>query len=204
MAQLLVQPNMLVPGAWTVSSDHPAALAGVSDAIVQTLGLEGESLGAWCLHYDEQDLHAEDAYARERGELGVYAQSQVVVLPSPHSAHTIYLDRLHLVTSSAPPQAGSRLAGLYVGTPGREPRAGGDLVLSVHHPSVASHMGGLLARLPHGGASLRDGHELVPDSRFVLTYDRREQSSVLVRAPQPMALAVQDALGRLAMLVAGW
>jgi hypothetical protein len=44
----------------------------------------------------------------------------------------------------------------------------------------------------------------VPDSRFVLTYDRREPSSVLVRAPQPMALAVQDALGRLAVLVAGW
>jgi hypothetical protein len=204
MAQLHVEPNMLVAGTWTVSSDHPGALAGISDAIVQTLGLQGEALGAWCLHYDEQDLHAEDAYARERGELGMYAQSQVVVLPSPHSAHTIYLDRLHLITIAAPPQAGSRLAGLYVGSPGREPRAGGDLVLSVHHPSVTTHVGGLLGRLPYGGASLRDGHELVPDSRFVLTYDRREPTSVLVRSPQPMALAVQDALGRLATLVAGW
>ncbi|MCW2956075.1 MAG: hypothetical protein JWO69_944 [Thermoleophilia bacterium] len=196
MAQLQVQTDMLVPGSWTVRSDHPGALAGVSDAIVQSLGLSGEALGAWALHYDEQDMHAEDAYARERHELGMHANVQVVALPTPARAHTVYVDRLHLLAVAAPPDAGSRLAGLYVGT-------AGDLVLSVHHPSVTMNVGGVLSQLPHD-RSLQDGQRLVGDSRFVLHFHRDDPTAVQVRAPQPMALPVQDALGRLAGLVAGW
>ncbi|MCW2961763.1 MAG: hypothetical protein JWM25_1968 [Thermoleophilia bacterium] len=196
MAQLQVTPDLLTPGRWTVRSDHPGALAGVSDAIVQTLNLQNEALAAWALHYDEQDMHSEDAYARERQELGIHAQSLVVALPTPARAHTVYIDRLHLLAQAAPPAAGSRLAGLYVGS-------AGDLVLAVHHPSVTMQVGGTIAQLPHD-RTLRDGQRLVGDSRFVLVYDREDPTAVQVRAPQPMAMPVQDALGRLAGLVAGW
>ena len=47
-------------------------------------------------------------------------------------------------------------------------------------------------------------------SRFVLRYSalskhgERPRDSLAVRAPQPMALGVQDALGRLQQMVAGW
>ena len=197
MAQLTVESDMFQPGHWTLRSDHPSALAAVPDAVVQTMGLQGEALGAWALHYDEQDLHAEDAYARERQELGMHAQAQVVALPTAARAHVVYIDRLHLVAWAAPAGAGSRLAGLYVGT-------AGDLVLCVHHPSVTAQVAQELTRLPQGGRELRDGSSLVPNSRFVVSFDREQPDSVRVRAPQPMALAVQDALGRLRDLVAGW
>lgn len=196
MAQLHVQPDLLVPGSWTVQSDHPGALAGISDAIVQTLGLQGEALAVWALHYDEQDQHAENAYARERQELGMHASAQVIVRPTPARSNVVYVDRLHLVGVAAPPSAGSRLAGLYVGTQG-------DLVMSVHHPSVTHQIGAALMRLPDD-ADARSGHALVGDSRFVVSIDRRHPTAVQVRAPQPMALSVQDALSRLATLVAAW
>lgn len=204
MAGFVIQPDVLLPGSWIVQSDHPGALAAVCDAVVQTLALEGEALGLWALHYDEQDLHAEHAYARERSELGLHAQSQVVVLPTPYRGHTIFLNRLQLVAVAAPPAAGSRIAGLYVGSQGRDPRSGGDLLLSVHHPSVSHQVGAALARIPHGGPALQDGHELVADSRFVLHYDRQDDTVVRVRAPQAMALPVQESLMRLATLVATW
>ncbi|MBC7460492.1 MAG: hypothetical protein H7287_03950, partial [Thermoleophilia bacterium] len=179
MAHLAIEADLLMPGSWVIRSDHPAALAGVSDAIVQTLGLQGEALGTWCVHYDEQDHHAEDAYVRERQELGMHAQAQIVVRPTALAQrNVVYLDRLHLVAIAGPPTAGSRLAGMYVGSGGRDPRSGGDLVISVHHPSVAHQVWSALMRNPEGGDALRTGHELVADSRFVLSVDRREPTSV--------------------------
>jgi hypothetical protein len=204
MAQLQIEPDLLAPGRWTVRSDHPSALAAVSDAIVQSLGLQEDALGVWALHYDEQDLHAEDAYARERGELGFQANSQVVVLPTPHAHNVVYLDRLHLVAVSGSPAAGSRVAGLYVDTVRRDQqRGGGDVLLVVHEPAATPQIAAQLGQLPHD-RSLREGHQLVANSRFVLRVDREQPLTVRVAAPQPLALPVQDALGRLRDLVAGW
>ncbi|MCW2950330.1 MAG: hypothetical protein JWN41_1343 [Thermoleophilia bacterium] len=197
MARLTVEPDLLRAGSWTVRSDNSAALAGVSDAIVSGLGLQSDALGAWAIHYDEQDQHAEDAYARERQEVGVHAQVQVMVRPTAARRNVVYIDRMHFVTVSAPPQAGSRLLGMYVGTMG-------DIALSVHHPSVSQQVGALLQRMAAGDQSLADGRELTQLSRFVVGFERNDAAAVWVGAPPALALHVQQALGQLATLVSAW
>lgn len=204
MAQLAIETDLFTPGTWRVRSDSPAALAATCDALVQGLGLEGEVLAAWALHYDEQGERVEDAYVNERTELGHTANAQVVVLPRPVRGWTVWLDRIHLVVSGARPATGTRLLGLYVSELRAEPRSGGDLVVSVHHPSVAAQVAAQVAELPDSAPEARAGHSLVANSRFVVSVDRHQPGSVLVLAPQPMALAVQDSLTRLQGLVAPW
>jgi hypothetical protein len=121
----------------------------------------------------------------------------VVTLAREYRPHTVWIDRVHLLATSARPEVASRLLGLYVGS-------AGDLILAIHDPSVTQPVAQHITHVPELRTDERLGASFVQQCRFVVSYDRDAPDSVLVLAPQPMALAVQDALGRLAGLVAGW
>lgn len=202
MAQLLVETDQFLPGRWTIRSDNPSALAAVPDAIVQVLDLGGESLSATACHYDEQNEHAEDAYANERREVGYGPLVEVVNLPRAPQPNVVWIDRQHLVVGSAPPGLGSRLLGLYVGS-------NGSMTLATCHPSVAAQVTHFL-REDVGRDEAWERQDFVAMCRFVVRYPalsvhgEAPTDLLHVRAPQAMALGVNDALGRLAMTVAGW
>lgn len=197
MAQLHVESDPFHAGRWTLRSDHPSVLAAVPDALVQVLELGSDALAAWALHPDEQAGIRDAAYHDELRELGHGAAVEVVELVRPWQQHVVWVDRYHLVVRAAPPAAGSRLLGLYVGSKGR-------LVLSVHHPSVAGIVQQLVAAMPADGGAAWEAADHVGSARFVLRYSPDEPDAVQLRAPQPMAHGVQEALGRLAGMVAGW
>lgn len=197
MAQLLVETDPFHAGRWTLRCSHPAALAAVPDAIVQVLQLESESLAAWALHPDEQAGIRDAAYHDELGELGQGSLVDVVELVRPWQHNVVWVDRFHLVVGAAAPTIGSRLLGLYVGSPGR-------MVLSVHHPSVAALVQREIAAMPNNSAADWERMDHVSNARFVVRYDPDHRDALQVRAPQPMAMGVNDALGRLTHMVAGW
>jgi hypothetical protein len=184
-------------GTWTLSCAHPGALAAVPDALIQVLDLGGEALAAWALHNDEQQGMRDDAYRDELRELGPAALAQVVELPRPWQANVVWVDRFHLVVAAAPPAVGSRLLGLYVGSPG-------SIVLALHHPSVAALVQQHVASLTEGQGRDWDIPAAVQNVRFIMRASPQAPGSLELRAPQSMALPVQDALGRLAQLVAHW
>lgn len=197
MARLDIDADPFIPGRWTLRSDAPAVLAGACDALVQGIGLEAEVLVAWGLHPDEQDGMRDHAYEDERAELGPLPIVQVLELPRPRQQHVVWVDRYHLLAAAAPPQVGSRLLGLYVGSKGR-------IVLAIHHPSVSAIVQGSFQAMPDSNGRDWDVPALVDQCRVVLRYDASAPNQLDVRAPQPMAHAVQDAFTRLAAIVAGW
>lgn len=202
MAQLIVETDQFQPGRWTLRADHPSVLAAVPDAIVQVLDLGGESLTVSACHYDEQSEHAEDAYANERQEIPHGPTVEVVALPRAPQPHVVWIDRQHLMVGSAPAGLGSRLLGLYVGS-------NGSMTIAISHPSVAAQVYHALRE-----DLARDERWQQPDfvsqARFVVRYDALSKhgeapTNVLhVRAPQPMAHPVQDAITRLQQMVASW
>ncbi len=206
MAQLQVESDPFLPGRWTLRSDHPGVLAAIPDAIVQVLGLDGDVLSAWAVHYDEQNEYAENAYANERREIGYGPAVEVVSLPRAPQPHVVWIDRQHLVVGNAAPPLATRLLGLYAGS-------NGTITLAISDPSVAGQVHASLRSMVDGG---RDGEEgwtsdpFVGLTRFVVRYDALSKhgeaptNAVHVRAPQPMALAVQGAIGQLQQMVAGW
>jgi hypothetical protein len=202
MAQLIVESDQFQPGRWTLRADHPSVLAAVPDAIVQVLDLGGEALTVAACHYDEQNEHAEDAYANERREIPHGPHVEVVALPRAPQPHVVWIDRQHLLVGSAPPALGSRLLGLYVGS-------NGSMTIAVSHPSVAAQLYHAL-REDLARDEAWQQLDFVSQARFVVRYDALSKhgeapTNVLhVRAPQPMAMQVQDALGRLQQMVAGW
>lgn len=196
MARIDIQTDTFTPG-WTLSSDSPAALAAIPDALMQVLDLRGDALAAWALHPDEQDLTAETAYREERGELGYGPVVEVRELPRPRRHNVVWIDRYHLLVASAPAGVASRLLGLYVGSRGR-------LVLALHHPSVSGMVRQLFDAMPDDNAAAWDDVQLVSQSRLVLRYDPATPDAVQLRAPQPMAMPVQQALSRIAQSAAGW
>lgn len=197
MAQLLIQTDPIQPGRWTLQSTHPSVLAAIPDALVQVLELGGEVLGAWALHPDEQNGVRDAAYHDELHELGIQSVAEVRELVRPWQQNVVWVDRYHLLVMSAPPVVGSRLLGLYVGSKGR-------IVISLFHPSVAALVQAELDAMPNENGRDWDRHHHVSNARFVLSYDPRQPGEVQVRCAQPMAHGVQDALGRLAQMVAGW
>lgn len=197
MAHMLVETDPLVPGRWTLRCNNPSALAATCDALVQVLDLGGEALAGWALHNDEQAGMRDAAYIDELQELGPMAAAQVVELTRPWQPNVVWVDRYHLLIASAAPPMGSRLLGLYVGSPGR-------IVLSVHQPSMAAQVQAAIAALPESSGRGWDDPAHVALTRFVLRYDPEEPGAVKVRAPQPSALAVQDAITRLTQHVAAW
>jgi hypothetical protein len=197
MAQLLIETDVYQPGRWAPRSDNPSVLAAVPDALVQVLDLGGESLVAWALHPDEQQGIRDAAYHDELRELGHGPLYQVVELARPWQPNVVWVDRYHLVVGAAPPAVGSRLLGLYVGSKGR-------MVLSVHHPSVTSLVQVEVSTMPNDTGRAWDRTEHVSNARFVLRYDPEAPDTLQLRAPQPMAHGVQEALGRLTQMVAGW
>lgn len=197
MAQLLVETDPIQPGRWTVRSPSPAALAAVPDALVQVLELEQEALAAWALHPDEQAGVRDSAYHDELRELGSAALVDVVELVRPWQPNVVWVDRYHLVVGATQPTVASRLLGLYVGSKGR-------MVLVVHHPSVAAMVQQAVASMPNEGGREWDRADRVGNARFLVSYSPDDPGAVQVRAPQPMAMGIQDALGRLTQIVAGW
>ncbi len=203
MAQLQIETDPLVPGRWTLRSSNGSALAAVPDALVQVLELGGETMAAWALHNDEQQGMREHAYEDERRELGQLAHVEIVELTRPWQPNVVWVDRYHLVVASGQASSASRLLGLYVGSQG-------DLVMSVHHPSVAAQVHGAMRTLAtgadgSGGARPTwDDPTLVSMVRFLLRSHQQEPGVLQVRAPQPMAMAVQEGLTRLSQMVAGW
>lgn len=197
MAQLHVETDPYQPGRWTLRSGHPSVLAAVPDALVQVLELGGEALAAWALHPDEQAGVRSAAYHDELREVGHGPQVDVVELARPWQHNVVWVDRYHLLVAGAPPQVGSRLLGLYVGSKGR-------MVLTVHHPSVSGMVHQEFAAMPNENAREWDRMEHVANARFVLRYHPDQPGALQLRAPQPMAMGIQDALGRLAQMVAAW
>lgn len=206
MAQLVVEADPFLPGRWTLRSDHPSALAAIPDAIVQVTGGGADVLSARAVHYDEQNEHAEDAYANERAELGYGPVAEVVSLPRSPQPHTVWIDRHHLVVGAAPPALASRLLGLYVGS-------NGTITLAVSDPSVAAQVHATLhaqVTAPRDTVPGWDSDAFVASCRFVVRYDalslhgEAPTNVVQVRAPQPLALTVQGALTQLQQLVAAW
>jgi len=197
MAQLAVETDPYRPGRWTLRSPNPSVLAAVPDALVQVMELGGEALAAWALHPDEQAGIRDAAYHDELREIGHGPLVQVVELVRPWQQNVVWVDRYHLVVAAAPPPIGSRLLGLYVGSQGR-------MVLSVHHPSVAAMVQAEIAAMPNdnGREWERDLH--VANARFVVRYDPDHGGTLQLRAPQSMALSVQDAISRLTQTVAAW
>lgn len=202
MAQLSIESDPFLPGRWTLRADHPSALAAIPDALVQVLDLGGETLTVAACHYDEQQEHAEDAYANERQEIGFGPQVEVIALPRAPQPHVVWIDRQHLLVSSAQPPLGSRLLGLYVGS-------NGSMTLAVSHPSVAAQVSAAL-REDLGRDDAWERLDFIALNRFVVRYGalslhgEAPTNVVHVRAPQPMALGVQEALLRLQQTVATW
>lgn len=206
MAQLVLDSDPLSPGRWTVQSSHPGALAGVPDAIVQVTNGGADVLSARSVHYDEQGEYAENAYSNERRELGHGPVAEVIALPRAPDPHTVWIDRQHLVVGAAPPQLATRLLGLYVGS-------NGSITLAVSDPSVAAQVHATLraqVEAPADTVASWDSDSFVSLNRFVVRYDAlslhgEKRTDVLhVRAPQQMAMQVQNALLQLQQLVAGW
>lgn len=202
MAQLIIEGDPYQPGRWTLRSDNPSVLAAVPDAIVQVLDLGGDVLSFTAVHYDEQREYAEHAYANERQEIGYGPQVEVVALPRAPKPNVVWIDRLHLLVTSASPAIGSRMLGLYVGS-------NGSMTLCVSHPSVAAQVVANL-RQDLGMNDVWEHPDFVAFNRFVLRYDAlsrhgdRAGGALHVRAPQPMALGVQDALLRLQQIIGDW
>ena len=207
MAELHIDSDPYVPGQWTLRSSTPAVLAAVPDAIVQVLGFEHDVLAVWALHHDEQTGARDELYREERRELGPTAQPRIVELARPWQARVVWVDRYHLV-ASGPATAASRLLGLYVASNGR-------LVLAVHDPSVTAmvqqsmHALTSSAQVDHAHGISTYGHTWedparIALTRFTLRSDPDRNGTIRLRAPQPMAAGVQDALVRLRQTVAGW
>lgn len=206
MAQLHVESDPFLPGRWSIRSDHPGALAAIPDAIVQVLGLDSDVLSAWAVHYDEQTEYAENAYANERREIGHGPHAEVIALPRAAQPHVVWIDRQHLLVGAAPAQLATRLLGLYVGS-------NGTITLAISDPSVAASVHASLREMVGGGRAMDEAwtsDQFVSLNRVVIRYDalslhgEAPTNVVKVRAPQPMALAVQDAIGRLTQTVAPW
>ncbi len=206
MAQLTVESDPFLPGRWTLRRDHPGALAAVPDAIVQVLGLDGDVLSAWAVHYDEQNEYAENAYANERREIGYGPQVEVISLPRTPQPHVVWIDRQHIVVGAAPPPLATRLLGLYVGS-------NGTITLALSDPSVAGQVHASLRGMvdaPKAAGDVWSTDQFVGLNRVVIRYDAlslhgEAPTNVLhVRAPQATALAIQGALGQLQGMVAGW
>jgi hypothetical protein len=205
VASFEITTDMWQPGSWDVRSDHPSALAAISDALVQSLALDADAMALWAQHYDEQAHRAEDAYATEREELGYGPAIHVVALPREPRPHWVWIDRLHLLAAGAPPARGSRLLGLYAGGKGR-------ITIAVTDPSVTHPV---MQQL-HGMIDAEDRWNAAPfvdQCRFVLRYDgltdgvdrRGPQGDVVrIRAPQLYAQSIQQALTQLSTIVAAW
>lgn len=197
MAQLIVENDIYQPGRWTLRSDNPSVLAAIPDALVQVLELDGEALGAWALHPDEQAGLRDAAYRDELGEIGVGPLVEVRELVRPWQPNVVWVDRYHLLVAAAQPTLGSRLLGLYVGSKGR-------IVLSVYHPSVSGIVHGEFDGMPNENGREWDRQQHVDNARFVLRYDAAQAGAVQLRCAQPMAMGVQEAILRLQQMVAGW
>lgn len=206
MATLTTEADPIFPGRWTIRSDHPSALAAIPDAIIQVLGLGSDVLSAWAVHYDEQSEHAENAYANERREVGYGPTAEIIALPRAPQPHVVWIDRQHLLVGAAPAALATRLLGLYVGS-------NGTITLTISDPSVGGQVHATLRSMIEGGRAAADAWSsdaFVALTRVVVRYDalslhgESPTNVVHVRAPQPMALAVQGALGQLAGMVAGW
>ena len=206
MAQLVVESDQFQPGRWTITCAHPGALAAVPEAIVQVTNGGADVLSARAVHYDEQGDHAEDAYANERRELGIGPLVDVLALPRAPQPNKVWIDRQHLLVGAASPQLATRLLGLYTGS-------NGPITLAVSDPSVAAQLHATLraqVEAPAGTVATWDSEPFVAMTRFVVRYDalslhgEARTDQLQVRAPQPMALAVQGALGQLQQVVATW
>lgn len=206
MAHLVIESDPLAPGRWTVQSSHPGALAAVPDAIVQVTDGGADVLSARAVHYDEQGEFAENAYANERRELGHGPVAEVISLPRAPEPNKVWIDRQHLLVGAAPPKLATRLLGLYVGS-------NGSITLAVSDPSVAAQVHATLraqVEAPPDAVASWDADVFVSLNRFVVRYGAlslhgEKRTDVLqVRAPQQMAMNVQNALLQLQQLVAGW
>lgn len=197
MAQLLLETDPFQPGRWTLRSDNPSVLAAVPDALVQVLELGADALAAWALHPDEQAGMRDAAYHDELHEIGIGPLVEVVELTRPWQQNVVWVDRYHLLVAAAPASIASRLLGLYVGSKGR-------MVLAVYHPSVAGIVQTKIASMPNDNARDWDTGDIVANVRFVLRYDPETPGALQLRCAQPMAHGIQDALGRLTMMVASW
>jgi len=197
MAQLQLETDLYQPGRWIIRSDNLSVIAAVPDAVSQVLDLSGEALAAWALHPDEQAGMRDAAYHDELREVGVGPLVEVRELVRPWQPNVVWVDRYHLLVAAAPTTIGSRLLGLYAGSKGR-------IVIAVYHPSVAGVIQQVITEMPNGNAADWNRDDVVAQCRFILRYDPETPNAIQLRAPQPMAMGVQDSLTRLTQMVAGW
>lgn len=196
MARLTVQPDPVRAGRIVVSADHPAALAAVADALLASGAFDGVVMAAWGLHPTEQDELRSHAYADDRAELGADAQLEVVELPRPREARVVWIDRYHLVVHAARAAVATRVLGLYVGSRG-------ELVISLHHPSVAGFVMSAVVDIPVRGRDAWDRPELLGYASALLHYDPRRPAELGLYCALGIQTAVYAALTDLAHRVRG-
>ena len=207
MAELQVAPRAtsLLSG-WTIASSNASALAAVPDAIVQRLGVTHDTLTLWAQHYSEQSGLRDDAYAEERAELGIGARYEIVELARPHRPNVVWLDRFHLVATSAAASTASRIAGLYTGNEhaGQHGGSATRLTMWLHDPSVTSMVAAHAAAQPAIEGASWDDDTIAMSCRCCLLIDARRPNNVELRCPPIFASAIGEALMQLTQLVAHW
>ncbi|MBC7644600.1 MAG: hypothetical protein H7123_05685 [Thermoleophilia bacterium] len=207
MAQITFTSNATPTlSGWSISSHSPAVLAAIPDAIVQRLGVAHDTLTLWACHPSEQDGLREAAYQDERTELGIYAQCEVIELARPHRPNTVWLDRFHLVATSAPASIASRVAGLYVGGDGSPVGHPGHnrLALWLHDPSVTMQLVDHARSMPLANGAGWDLDAVALSCRCSLLVDARRPGVVELRCPPMFAPAIGETLLQLSQLVASW
>lgn len=206
MATLHVDQDLLAAGTWRVTSDHPAALAAIPDALLQVSpDAAADMVSAWALHPTEQAGVRSEAYREEQHELGSAAQFEVVELPRPHQHNVVWVDRFHLCATAIPPSVTSRLLGMYVGTAGR-------CVTYLHHTSISAQVVGHVMQLPlaataggrASGAQLWSESGVAQQCRLVVNYDSARPTSVDLRCSPHVTSDVIRALQHLSTIVAPW
>ena len=202
---LALRATSLLSG-WTIASTNASALAAVPDAIVQRLGITHDALTLWAQHYSEQSGLRHEAYAEERDELGIGARCEVVELARPHRPNVVWLDRFHLVATSASATTASRIAGLYTSAEhaGQHGGSATRLTMWLHDPSVTSMVAAHAAAQPAIEGAGWDDDAIAMSCRCCMLVDARRPGTLELRCPPIFAAGIGEALTQLSQLVAPW
>jgi hypothetical protein len=184
-------------GSLLVRSESPAVLAGIPDALVQTLPTAGDVATIWALHPSEQTGIRDVAYQHEREELGHGAAVDIVEMARPRERNVVWVDRYHLLARTNNLASVARVLGLYVGS-------GGQLVAYVHHASVSAAVDAAVLTFPHSGTAGWDDPILNSQCRFGLRLAPKAPNQIELTSGGPLRPQIDAGLRQYSALVAGW
>lgn len=182
---------------WRIRSTHPAALAAIPDALAQRIAQPHDVATCWLIHPSEQDSTRDAAYEQERHEIGLSGAVVIEELTRPRQRNVVWVDRYHLLATSVPLPAISRLAGLYVDG------SGGRMTCFVHDPSVTHQIWQHVASLPHDGGRTWNDASAVMSARFACATGGTDVTTVVCCHPT-FAPLVTESFQQLSQAVAPW